>query len=190
MAARPRPARQRGGARVIGIRDLVRRDQLMLTAYRAGWIRSRCRRAAPARGAHAGAGRAIGAIGPVWNGSEVWLIASGGSLMVLSARVTSAFSGFYLALMLVLWLLILRGGIGYDINSTIRCGVRPGMSRSRRECTARGAVRRGARESCAVCRSMPTAISRIVRAALESVAAGRRGVAFLLSLHSAATISR
>ncbi len=52
---------------------------------------------------------AINAIGPVWNGNEVWLIAAGGSLVVAFPRVyASAFSGFYLALMLVLWLLVVR----------------------------------------------------------------------------------
>jgi cytochrome d ubiquinol oxidase subunit II len=53
---------------------------------------------------------AISAIGPVWNGNEVWLIAAGGSLVVAFPDVyASAFSGFYLALMLVLWLLVARG---------------------------------------------------------------------------------
>src|SRR5512146_2189145 len=53
---------------------------------------------------------AIDTIGPVWNGNEVWLIAAGGSLVVAFPAVyASAFSGFYLALMLVLWLLVLRG---------------------------------------------------------------------------------
>jgi cytochrome d ubiquinol oxidase subunit II len=52
----------------------------------------------------------INAIGPVWNGNEVWLIAAGGMMVVSFPRVyASSFSGFYLALMLVLWLLILRG---------------------------------------------------------------------------------
>jgi cytochrome d ubiquinol oxidase subunit II len=61
-------------------------------------------------------GRAIGTIGPVWNGNEVWLIASGGSLVVAFPHAyASAFSGFYLALMLVLWLLILRG-IGIELR--------------------------------------------------------------------------
>lgn len=64
-------------------------------------------------------GRAIGAIGPVWNGNEVWLIASGGSLVVSFPHAyASAFSGFYLALMLVLWLLILRG-IGIELRHQI-----------------------------------------------------------------------
>jgi cytochrome d ubiquinol oxidase subunit II len=50
------------------------------------------------------------AIGPVWDGNEVWLIASGGVLVFAFPRAYAvAFSGFYLPLMLVLWLLILRG---------------------------------------------------------------------------------
>jgi cytochrome bd ubiquinol oxidase subunit II len=52
----------------------------------------------------------IAAIGPVWNGNEVWLLAAGGSMVVAFPHLyASAFSGFYLALMLVLWLLVLRG---------------------------------------------------------------------------------
>jgi cytochrome d ubiquinol oxidase subunit II len=55
-------------------------------------------------------GRALAAIGPVWNGNEVFLIAAGGALVVAFPRLyATAFSGFYLALMLVLWLLIGRG---------------------------------------------------------------------------------
>ncbi len=54
--------------------------------------------------------RLIDTIGPVWNGNEVWLIAAGGAMVVAFPTVYAAsFSGFYLALMLVLWLLILRG---------------------------------------------------------------------------------
>jgi len=53
---------------------------------------------------------ALNAIGPVWNGNEVWLLAAGGMLVVSFPRVYAiGFSGFYLALMVVLWLLILRG---------------------------------------------------------------------------------
>jgi len=64
-------------------------------------------------------GRAIGAIGPVWNGNEVWLIASGGAMVVAFPHLyASAFSGFYLALMLVLWLLILRG-VGIELRHQI-----------------------------------------------------------------------
>lgn len=53
---------------------------------------------------------AINAIGPVWNGNEVWLLAAGGSMVAAFPHLyAAAFSGFYLALMIVLWLLILRG---------------------------------------------------------------------------------
>ena len=49
-------------------------------------------------------------IGPVWDGNEVWLIAGGGVLyFAFPALYASAFSGFYLPLMMVLWLLMLRG---------------------------------------------------------------------------------
>src|ERR1700730_13031612 len=49
-------------------------------------------------------------IGPVWDGNEVWLVAAGGTLyFAFPALYASSFSGFYLPLMLVLWLLILRG---------------------------------------------------------------------------------
>ncbi len=49
-------------------------------------------------------------IGPVWDGNEVWLLAAGGTLfLAFPALYASSFSGFYLPLMIVLWLLILRG---------------------------------------------------------------------------------
>lgn len=49
-------------------------------------------------------------IGPVWDGNEVWLLAGGGTLFcAFPALYASSFSGFYLPLMIVLWLLILRG---------------------------------------------------------------------------------
>lgn len=53
---------------------------------------------------------ALRAIGPVWDGNEVWLIAAGGTIyFAFPALYASAFSGFYLAIMIVLWLLIMRG---------------------------------------------------------------------------------
>src|ERR1700730_529577 len=49
-------------------------------------------------------------IGPVWDGNEVWLLAGSGTLyFAFPLLYASAFSGFYLALMIVLWLLIMRG---------------------------------------------------------------------------------
>jgi cytochrome bd ubiquinol oxidase subunit II len=50
------------------------------------------------------------AIGPVWNGNEVWLIAAGSVLFMAFPKVyAGAFSGLYFGLILVLWLLIGRG---------------------------------------------------------------------------------
>ena len=52
----------------------------------------------------------LGAIGPVWDGNEVWLIAAGGSLFLAFPRALAAsLSGFYLPVMFVLWALLLRG---------------------------------------------------------------------------------
>ncbi len=52
----------------------------------------------------------IATIGPVWDGNEVWLLAAGGTLyFAFPLLYASGFSGFYLPLMMVLWLLILRG---------------------------------------------------------------------------------
>ena len=52
----------------------------------------------------------LGSIGPVWDGNEVWLLAAGGTLyFAFPGLYASSFSGFYLPLMMVLWLLILRG---------------------------------------------------------------------------------
>ena len=61
----------------------------------------------------------LGAIGPFWDGNEVWLIASGGVLVFAFPRAYSAaFSGLYLPLMMVLWLLILRG-IAIEFRSKV-----------------------------------------------------------------------
>jgi cytochrome bd ubiquinol oxidase subunit II len=61
-------------------------------------------------------------IGPVWDGNEVWLLAGGGTLyFAFPLLYASAFSGFYLALMIVLWLLIMRGlGIELRMHLEIR----------------------------------------------------------------------
>ncbi len=51
----------------------------------------------------------LNAIGPVWDGNEVWLVLGGGALFAAFPIVyASLFSGFYLAMMLVLLVLILR----------------------------------------------------------------------------------
>jgi cytochrome bd ubiquinol oxidase subunit II len=52
----------------------------------------------------------LAAIGPLWDGNEVWLLAAGGSLFLAFPKVLAAgFSGFYLAMFMVVWTLILRG---------------------------------------------------------------------------------
>lgn len=54
--------------------------------------------------------QATAAIGPVWNGNEVWLIASGGVLfLAFPAAYAAALSGLYFGLIIVLWLLVGRG---------------------------------------------------------------------------------
>jgi cytochrome bd ubiquinol oxidase subunit II len=59
------------------------------------------------------------AIGPVWDGNEVWLLAAGGTLYFAFPQLyASGFSGFYLPLMMVLWLLMLRA-IGIEFRAHI-----------------------------------------------------------------------
>src|SRR5262245_57995280 len=51
----------------------------------------------------------LNSIGPVWDGNEVWLVLGGGVLFAVFPLVyASLFSGFYLAFMLVLVVMILR----------------------------------------------------------------------------------
>src|SRR5437588_7856413 len=63
------------------------------------------------------------AIGPVWDGNEVWLIAAGGTMFfAFPVLYASSFSGFYLPLIIVLWLLMGRG-IAIELRSRIPNGV-------------------------------------------------------------------
>jgi cytochrome d ubiquinol oxidase subunit II len=62
-------------------------------------------------------------IGPIWDGNEVWLLAGGGTLyFAFPWLYASAFSGFYLPLMIVLWLLMLRG-ISLELRNHLNLGV-------------------------------------------------------------------
>ncbi|HEX4822842.1 MAG TPA: cytochrome d ubiquinol oxidase subunit II [Candidatus Polarisedimenticolaceae bacterium] len=55
-------------------------------------------------------GRILAAIGPYWDGNEVCLLVAGGTLLVAFPKALAAgLSGFYFAIFLVLWTLILRG---------------------------------------------------------------------------------
>src|ERR1700751_1040794 len=62
--------------------------------------------------------RVLSSIGPVWDGNEVWLLAAGGTLYFAFPQLyASSFSGFYLPLMIVLWLLMLRAiGIEFRVH--------------------------------------------------------------------------
>ncbi|HUA98642.1 MAG TPA: cytochrome d ubiquinol oxidase subunit II [Terracidiphilus sp.] len=65
----------------------------------------------------------LGSIGPVWDGNEVWLLAGGGTLyFAFPLLYASAFSGFYLPLMMVLWLLVLRG-VSLELRNHLELGV-------------------------------------------------------------------
>ncbi len=62
----------------------------------------------------------LAAIGPYWDGNEVWLLAGGGVLFLAFPKVlASGLSGFYLAVMLLLWTLILRG-IAIEFRSHVQ----------------------------------------------------------------------
>lgn len=58
-------------------------------------------------------------IGPFWDANEVWLIAAGGILFfAFPTLYASSFSGFYLPLIMVLWLLIFRA-VGLELRGQI-----------------------------------------------------------------------
>src|SRR5215469_9307159 len=65
----------------------------------------------------------VAAMGPLWSWHEVWLVGFGGTLVAVFPRLmASAFSGYYLALILILWCLILRGvsiEVGGHINDRL-----------------------------------------------------------------------
>ncbi len=61
----------------------------------------------------------LNAIGPVWDGNEVWLLTGGGALFAAFPIVyATVFSGFYLALMLLLLALILRA-VSFEFRGKI-----------------------------------------------------------------------
>jgi len=60
---------------------------------------------------------AINTVGPVWEGNQVWLILGGGAIFAAwPALYAASFSGFYLAMLLVLAALILRP-VGFKFRS-------------------------------------------------------------------------
>ncbi len=61
----------------------------------------------------------LNAVGPFWDGNEVWLLTGGGALFAAFPHVyATVFSGFYLALMLVLFALILRA-VSFEFRSKV-----------------------------------------------------------------------
>jgi cytochrome d oxidase, subunit II (cydB) len=67
----------------------------------------------------------INSIGPVWDGNEVWLITGGGALFAAFPHAyATAFSGFYLAMMLVLFALIFRAvSMEFRVNDEKRASI-------------------------------------------------------------------
>ena len=62
---------------------------------------------------------AINAVGPTWEGNQVWFVLGGGAIFAAFPLVYSAaFSGFFAALILVLFALILRP-VGFDYRSKL-----------------------------------------------------------------------
>ncbi len=65
----------------------------------------------------------LNSIGPVWDGNEVWLLAAGGALyFAFPMLYASSFSGFYLPLMIVLWLMMFRAA-GIELRHQIHHGL-------------------------------------------------------------------
>jgi len=61
----------------------------------------------------------LNAIGPFWDGNEVWLLTGGGALFAAFPHAyATVFSGFYLALMLVLFALIVRA-VSFEFRSKV-----------------------------------------------------------------------
>ena len=64
----------------------------------------------------------INTIGPVWDGNEVWLLTAGGATFAaFPLWYASLFSGFYLALLLILVGLIIRG-VSFEFRSKVAAG--------------------------------------------------------------------
>lgn len=61
----------------------------------------------------------INTVGPTWDGNQVWLITAGGAIFAAWPTVyAAAFSGFYIALLLVLFALFFRP-VGFDYRSKL-----------------------------------------------------------------------
>ncbi len=62
----------------------------------------------------------LNAIGPVWDGNEVWLLTGGGAMFAAFPQVyATVFSGFYLAFMLLLFALIFRA-VSFEFRGKVQ----------------------------------------------------------------------
>ena len=105
----------------------------------------------------------MNSIGPIWDGNEVWLVVFGGALFAAFPKAyAAAFSGFYLAFMLLLCCLIFRG-VSMEfrskqpwraVASVLGRGLLRRQHRWRRSCSASSSA-----TACRDCRSAPTATS-------------------------------
>ncbi len=58
----------------------------------------------------------LASIGPVWDGNEVWLLVAGGTMFFAFPKLLAvALSGFYLPIMIVLWLILFRA-LGIELR--------------------------------------------------------------------------
>ena len=83
---------------------------------------------------------AINTVGPHWDGNQVWFITAGGAIFAAWPVVyAAAFSGFYMAMLLVLFALFFRP-VGFDYRSKIddAAGAAPGTG----ACLSAGPFRR------------------------------------------------
>jgi cytochrome d ubiquinol oxidase subunit II len=61
----------------------------------------------------------VGSVGPFWDANEVWVITAGGAMFAAFPEwYATLFSGFYLALFLILLALIVRG-VGFEFRSKV-----------------------------------------------------------------------
>ncbi|EQD54975.1 Cytochrome bd ubiquinol oxidase, subunit II, partial [mine drainage metagenome] len=62
---------------------------------------------------------ALNIIGPHWDGNQVWFVLGGGAIFAAFPLLyATAFSGFYVVMLLLLWTMILRP-LGFEYRSQI-----------------------------------------------------------------------
>ena len=72
----------------------------------------------------------VSTLGPVWDGNEVWLLTAGGATFAaFSLWYATLFSGFYLALLLILVALIIRG-VAFEFRSKRGTATSPNWRRN------------------------------------------------------------